>query len=388
MAGWPARAVRVVLCGMLVGALVVGVGSLGAVGSPDAVPSSESAFETGPPVAMDEHETNETDDANGTDDANDTTEEPVRLEDFDRVQTTFDVVENGTAAVTVVYRYALGDNESATEWEALVADIDDRPDAYVAAEEQRWNATLADAKNGTDREMTLSGFSVETDEVTTPRTAGTVTFTFTWTGFATVEPKWIGVGDALAQYTLDEGTTLWIYWPESYDRQTVSPEPDHERDGHAVGWDGERTEFIEDEPWVELLEEGEPAGETGQSDRFGMFGLALLVAVLLGVTGAAVWWHLRTSDDAADLQPDPFEEADQRAPPSELLSNEERVLTLLSENGGRMKQQAVVSELDWTEAKTSQVVGDLRESGDIEVFRLGRENVLALPDHDDVTEDQ
>jgi hypothetical protein len=72
--------------------------------------------------------------------------------------------------------------------------------------------------------------------------------------------------------------------------------------------------------------------------------------------------------------------ADGDGSPDELLSNEERVVRLLEEHGGRLKQQAVVAELDWTEAKTSQVVSDLRETGDVESFRLGRENVLSLPD--------
>jgi hypothetical protein len=72
--------------------------------------------------------------------------------------------------------------------------------------------------------------------------------------------------------------------------------------------------------------------------------------------------------------------ADGDGSPDELLSNEERVVRLLERHGGRLKQQAVVAELDWTEAKTSQVVSDLRETGDVESFRLGRENVLSLPD--------
>jgi hypothetical protein len=48
-----------------------------------------------------------------------------------------------------------------------------------------------------------------------------------------------------------------------------------------------------------------------------------------------------------------------------------------------MKQQDVVAELGWTEAKTSQVVGGLRDEGDLDSFRLGRENVLTLPESDD-----
>ncbi|MFC6756680.1 helix-turn-helix transcriptional regulator [Halomicroarcula sp. GCM10025894] len=80
---------------------------------------------------------------------------------------------------------------------------------------------------------------------------------------------------------------------------------------------------------------------------------------------------------ATDGDSDPDE-----SPPAELLSNEEQVLKLLRENGGRIKQQRVASELDWTAAKTSQVIGGLREDDDVETFRIGRENVVTLPDTD------
>ena len=47
-----------------------------------------------------------------------------------------------------------------------------------------------------------------------------------------------------------------------------------------------------------------------------------------------------------------------------------------------MKQKRVAEELDWTAAKTSQVVTGLRDEGDLDGFRLGRENVLSLPEYD------
>lgn len=74
------------------------------------------------------------------------------------------------------------------------------------------------------------------------------------------------------------------------------------------------------------------------------------------------------------------ESGETEGPPPELLSNEERVLALLDEQGGRIKQQQIVESFDWSETKTSEVVSDLREADEIEVYRLGRENVLALPD--------
>lgn len=66
-------------------------------------------------------------------------------------------------------------------------------------------------------------------------------------------------------------------------------------------------------------------------------------------------------------------------PPAELLSDEERVLELLEDRGGRMKQRAVREALGWSETKTSTVVTRMRAEGSIEVYRLGNENTLALP---------
>ncbi|MDS0294770.1 DUF7345 domain-containing protein [Halogeometricum luteum] len=81
--------------------------------------------------------------------------------------------------------------------------------------------------------------------------------------------------------------------------------------------------------------------------------------------------------------------ADGGTPPweDELLSNEERVLALMEHEGGRLKQQEVAQTLDWTDAKTSQVVRRMREADELDAFRLGRENVLVLPDADADRED-
>ncbi|WP_049920656.1 helix-turn-helix transcriptional regulator [Haloferax sulfurifontis] len=86
------------------------------------------------------------------------------------------------------------------------------------------------------------------------------------------------------------------------------------------------------------------------------------------------------SDDESDAGGDG---GDEPSPPPELLSNEERVLRLIESRGGRIKQQEVAGALDWTDAKTSKVVRGMRDEGTIEGFRLGRENVLRLPEDDE-----
>jgi uncharacterized membrane protein len=63
-----------------------------------------------------------------------------------------------------------------------------------------------------------------------------------------------------------------------------------------------------------------------------------------------------------------------------LLSDEERVLRLLEGNGGRMKQANIVTETGWSNAKVSQLLSGMHEDEDIQKLRIGRENLIALPD--------
>ncbi|MFB6252566.1 MAG: helix-turn-helix transcriptional regulator [Halobellus sp.] len=63
-----------------------------------------------------------------------------------------------------------------------------------------------------------------------------------------------------------------------------------------------------------------------------------------------------------------------------LLSDEERVEHLLEQNGGRMKQATIVDETGWSDAKVSQLLSTMADEGRVNKLRLGRENLISLPD--------
>ncbi|GAB3701481.1 hypothetical protein GCM10028858_16790 [Halorubrum pallidum] len=63
-----------------------------------------------------------------------------------------------------------------------------------------------------------------------------------------------------------------------------------------------------------------------------------------------------------------------------LLSDEERVEHLLDDNGGRMRQADIVSETGWSDAKVSQLLSAMADEDRVEKLRLGRENLISLPD--------
>jgi len=92
-------------------------------------------------------------------------------------------------------------------------------------------------------------------------------------------------------------------------------------------------------------------------------------------TGAATTGASAAASETAD-------EDDEDDVDVELLSDEERVERLLEHNGGRMKQASIVSETGWSNAKVSQLLSSMEEDERIEKLRIGRENLITLPDED------
>jgi hypothetical protein len=327
---------------------------------------------------------------------------PVGQTGIDADSTTLSaaVGPDGDADWRVTYRIELDDQNATDAFESLRQDIEANRSRYVATFRDRIEATAASAENATGREMSVGNFSVEAETRAQPDTTfGVVTYRFEWDGFAAADGDRIAAGDALDGLILDSGTALRVSWPDGYGVTGVTPDATEREEG-AVVWRGP-ADFEAGEPRVtvergagstptETASPGGGGGDGGPGDgtNSGLgsllpVALALVVAlaaggVLLARRGnvGPVGGDSGSDDGGAGAAGDDAP----AAPPEELLSNEERVLRLLEERGGRMKQQEVAAELDWTAAKTSQVVGDLRDEGELDSFRLGRENVLTLPD--------
>lgn len=296
--------------------------------------------------------------------------------DPDEVRMDVTLRPDGTAEWTVEFWVRLEDEESREAFRSLEDDIAADPDAHTSEFADRIDDTVAAASDATDREMRADAFAVETARQSLVREYGVVRYTFEWDGFAAVEDGDLHAGDAIEGLYLDDGTRLLIAWPDDHELASVSPEPDDQRE-QAVIWRGSETDFVSGEPRVVVAPPGTGPGATTAV-------VALAVGALVVV---AIWWFRTRAgdavpgddadDDGADAAGEP-PTADR--PDPDLLSNEEQVLRLVEDRGGRMKQQEVVEELGWTDAKTSKVVSGLREEGKLESFRLGRENVLSLPE--------
>ncbi len=312
----------------------------------------------------------------------------------DTTQMRANLQENGDADWELTYRQSLDSDADREGFEDLQTDIEADPDAYLEPFEERMEQLLETAQSTTDREMTMRNFSIETERVSQPQGEfGLVTFRFEWAGFAAESDGTIEAGDAIDQLILQNDEQLIITWPETFELDVVTPNPSV-TDATQVRWEGPR-EFDAGQPRVTVTEtgdeppaDGDDTGDDGNGEDALGSPLGPVLA-LLAVLGAAFayGWYRRTGGSTAD-QPDAASENEQAtaaansAQPadSDLLSSEEQVLRIVNEHGGRVKQQVVTEELGWSAARTSQVVGNLRDEEEIESFRLGRENVLTLPE--------
>lgn len=328
--------------------------------------------------------------------------------DPDSVNIAIDVREDGSAAWSVEYRVRLETDNETAAFQDIVADVDNNSSAYIDRFSSRIDATVAEAESDTGRTMTATDYTVSAEIRELPQTYGILTYTFVWEGFATTDGDTIRVGDALRGFFLDEETTMLVSWPAEYQVSSVDPAPTDDRE-NAITWEGP-LEFAGDEPSI-VLEPSEPTttqtsettagvtsspsagttpGTDGTSDAL-MYGLVIVGLLILAFL--AIWYYRREDEEggltngaespedgtASGVPPQP---ADDTQPEDELLSNEERVTQFLADHGGRAKQQEIVDGLEWTEAKTSQVLTSMADEGTIEKFRIGRENVVKLPDEE------
>lgn len=323
--------------------------------------------------------------------------------DSDLVIIQADVGANGTAAFQIQYAILLADENETQAFAELAGDIEANESVYLGRFSDRMNATVESAESTTGRNMSVGDFGVSTNTTTLGKEYGLVTYTATWTGFAATSADQIRVGDALEGLFIDQDTRFQIHWADAYQLESVEPAPTSTAEGEVV-WSGPR-EFGDNEPSVVLTpapvgtEPGPttttagPATTTATSTGTGIpwmvigFGVVAIIFLVLVRSWLGEDSGIRSTETPMESGGAPGGAVtEQPEPTAELLSNEERVEQYLESVGGRAKQQEIVEALDWTEAKTSQVLSEMSDAESIEKFRIGRENVVKLPDFDEETE--
>ncbi|UPV75830.1 hypothetical protein M0R89_07150 [Halorussus limi] len=322
--------------------------------------------------------------------------------------------ENGNARWNVTARYLLGDDNETEAFRKLAAEYEDGRADYglTSATFER----IVERVNGvTERPMELREVG-RSAQLRNNGTVGVLSLSFTWTNFTRVDDNQIVLGDAFWVGsdtwlpTLNDDQTLVITVPGNYYLSSGSPSGGKIVNGSVLRYDGpqqfERGDF-------EMTFSPKSTDIPGTSQKgilpsgSSLWGLVVVFLLLTGSFGAYALAQRRGVDPAPAPEPSPTDSPDDAAPSPtmsgasggdedetedgddepapELLSDEERVLRLLRDNDGRMKQGQIVKETNWSNAKVSQLLSKMHDNDDVDKLRIGRENLITLPD-EDVTE--
>lgn len=347
------------------------------------------------------------------------------------------VTRSGDATVAVKSRFDVNgsDENESQAFETLYRDVRDG-DVALLYDASTMRSLVGDVSAATDREM-----AVENARWTRSVRNGTgvIALRFTWTNFGIDRTETVVVGDAFRTAdgswlpTLADGQRLVLSAPDGYtvlspsdsvgEEQLTWDGPHQFQSGAPTGTFGGNETTPRTPPTPTTTGDGTTATTSGgPTEQSGspLFWVVLLVAVL-SVGGGGYWYFSEqdggaaagaasTADDDADPQDaaavpvddgadnevdeddeddgddgDDEDDGDDVAAGGidpELLSDEERVEHLLEQNGGRMKQAQIVKETGWSNAKVSQLLSSMDEADRIDKLRIGRENLITLPDED------
>lgn len=347
-------------------------------------------------------------------------------QEFDRMEFQITVHDDGSAEWTFRFQRTLTNETERNDFHAYADQFNENSTDLYADFQRRARTLTAEGANVTGRPMNATGFEKRAF-VNTLGNQGVVELTFRWTAFAPVtDDGTVTVGDVFeGGLYIRSDQRLVVRRGPGLGFDSASPSPDSISgnslaDSDSITWAGERS-FTDERPRIVLVPPAtDSSTETGSSggasagqgtptvsggspsvagttpgstggDGLGLLPLVGLGAVLLLGLGAAVAYRsgafggarATIDDDDGDLPGAVSASSEATATPEpaipdeELLSDEDRVMGLLDDRGGRMKQVDIVEETGWSKSKVSMLLSDMEEEELISKLRVGRENIIS-----------
>ncbi|WP_338741250.1 helix-turn-helix transcriptional regulator [Haloplanus salilacus] len=313
----------------------------------------------------------------------------------------------GDARWTVSVRYDLSNETDRAAFDRYGRDFE-AGDADVGLDADFFRTLANEASLTAGREMEI----VRTTRNATVRNGtGVLSLSFTWTNFVSdagdgfvIRDAVLMPGDRTWLTSIGPGQRLVVETPDGYqvtdtrfgleNGSVVVDGPHTFQEPLTISYQQAVVEEPSEPPWSLLVGavvvvglslvaaivytrryRGDGAGQTARSPDAGDAASSPDSA---GANGDAAETDASgAADGDADADADDTDDVD----PS-LLSDEERVEHLLDRNGGRMRQARIVRETGWSDAKVSQLLSTMADDGRVEKLRLGRENLISLPDEE------
>ena len=314
-------------------------------------------------------------------------------DDFDSESFGVTLHESGDATWTFRYEKRLEDTEAVDAFEEFAEEFEDGETELSEQFETQATALASTGSDRTDREMEATDFERSAGVEQQLNRMGYVEMSFTWSAFASVDDGAITVGDVFeGGLYLGPGQVFVLEAGDGLTFETIDPDDGHYteaslEDASSVRWTGERN-FHDGQPYAALeVDESSDAGAANSNWSVPWVAIAGVVFAVIAIGGAVAWYRSSGRGPAGEDPTTETETYRERAEESadtgtvtgeDLITDEDRIVTLIRENGGRMKQVNIVEETDWSKSKVSMLLSDMEEDGTISKLRVGRENIISL----------
>jgi hypothetical protein len=361
----------------------------------------------------------------------------VGNQEVDSTEFRITVYENTSARWAFVYKTTLENESDREDFRAYADRFNAQETDLYTNFQDRARAVTQRGSDATGRSMNATGFSKQARIDPLTENQGVVRMSFVWTNFAERRDGGVEVGDVFSGgFYIGPDQRLVVGHGPNLRFQAASPQPILDEDSlgesDSLTWLGER-EFVDERPRVRLVPPADstptptatPAGSDGSDGGtptappgggptgvLPLLGLGVVLLLGLGLGFAYTTGALPGLDDgdgaAAEASAGDGGDAGAAAGGSEptaggtggeaatgagagaaggatepavsdeeLLEDDERVMRLLDENGGRMKQVNIVEETGWSKSKVSMLLSDMEEDEAISKLRVGRENIIS-----------
>ena len=330
----------------------------------------------------------------------------------DQIEFRITVYENASAEWALTYTQFFADDEEREQFETEAREFNENETELYRNFKEQGNALTTAGTDATERDMEARDFSQEASlGGDCPfQDCGTVRMSFIWTEFAAERGDELVVGDVF-ETGLPLGPDQQLVFEtdpelrfESAAPETYRPSATTIEESSSITYEGDRI-FPDNHPRVVFVSADTSVEETPtetpsptetetssgvdelRSGDLATMAFAVAFLLALGIGLALVWRHGRGSIEAlrSSEETTPAAEEFTGGPTiqeSELLSDEDRVLALLQQNDGRMKQVDIVNETDWSKSKVSMLLSEMEDEGQISKLRVGRENIISLAGHE------
>jgi len=365
------------------------------------------------------------------------TTDTANAQEFDSTTFVVTTYDNGSATFTIRYERRLTNDSEREQFETYAQRFENQSTALYANFQSRADSLTAAGRNATGRDMQATNFQRDARVEERFNTLGILELSFQWTEFGVVRDD----GRVLVGDVFDGGIYLGpnqaIVFQHGDDLRFAGVDPAGSTSGEtladsdSVTWQGER-DFSDERPRATFEPASTPTtttpgsttsdggdgsdgggdGTTNPGDAGGdglgmlpMIALALVAVLVAALAYREYGGDLVTTDDDGDATGGATADATTRASTTddasattgtgagagatepavsdeELLTDEDRVVSLLEENGGRMRQVNIVDETGWSKSKVSMLLSDMEDDDVVSKLRVGRENIVSLDGHE------